>query len=168
MNQIVVKQEKSVTVSSIRVLKMATCQSLSGKSTLTYHLGVSPDSDIKLRVFANSGGGFFSREWISLKAIQQIMEKRTAANPVVSSSFGTLFAGKSVNTTGFILAILKHLGLVKPIKEKPRCYEAADPTAFMADIKALIDSSVDLTTDKPISQGVQSKKEVAKTKQKAA
>ena len=167
MNQAVLKQEKPVAVSNVRVLKISTCPSLSGRSTLTFHLGVSPDSDIKLRVFANSGGGFFSREWISLKAIQQIMEKRNAANPVVSSSFGTLFAGKSVNTTGFILAILKHLGLVTPIKGKPRCYEAADSGAFMAELKMLIESSVDLNTDKPIPPSGPGKKEVAKTKQKA-
>lgn len=96
------------------------------------------------------------------------MEKRTAANPVVSSSFGGLFAGKSVNTTGFILAILKHLGLVKPIKEKQRCYEAADSSAFMTELKALIESSVDLNTDKPIPQSAASKKEVSKVKQKTA
>ena len=168
MNQVVLKQEKPVAVPAIRVLKIASCPSISGRSTLTYHLGVSSDSDIKLRVFANSGGGFFSREWISLKAIQQIMEKRNAANPVVSSSFGTLFAGKSANTTGFILAVLKHLGLVKPIKEKPRCYEAADPGVFMGEMKALIDSSVDLNTDKPIPPSSPSKKETAKAKQKAA
>ena len=67
--------ESAVAAPTIRVLKIASCPSLSGRSSLTYHLGISPDSDIKLRVFANSGGGFFSREWISLKAIQQILEK---------------------------------------------------------------------------------------------
>ena len=91
----------------------------------------------------------------------------SSTGPVVSSSFGGLFAGKSVNTTGFILAILKHLGLVKPIKEKPRCYEAADPGDFMANLKALIDSSVDLNTDKPIPQSAASKKPVSKTEKKA-
>jgi len=168
MRQAVAKQEKSVAVSDVRVLKIATCPSLSGRSTLTYHLGVSPDSDIKLRVFANSGGGFFSQEWIPLKAIQQILEKRTVANPVVSSSFGGLFAGKSVNTTGFILAVLKHLGLVKPISGKPRCYEAIDPGALMGELKTLIESSVDLNTDKPIQPSAPSKKDVSKGKQKAA
>ena len=167
MNTAVVKQEKPVAVSDFRVLKISTCPSLSGRSTLTFHLGVSPDSDIKLRVFANSGGGFFCKDWVSLKAIQQIMEKRTAANPVVSSSFGGLFAGKSVNTTGFILAVLKHIGLVTPIKGKPRCYEAADSSAFMTELKALIDSSVDLNTDKPIPQSAASKKQVSKTEKKA-
>ena len=168
MNQAVLKQEKPVAVPAIRVLKNASCPSISGRSTLTYHLGVSPDSDVKLRVFANSGGGFFCKGWLSLKAIQQIIEKRTAANPVVSSAFGGLFAGKSVNTTGFILAILKHIGLVTPIKGKPRCYEAADSSSFMAELKALIESSVDLNPDKPITPSVPSKKETAKAKQKAA
>ena len=167
MSQAVVKQEKPVAVSNVRVLKIASCPSISGRSTLTYHLGISPDSDVKLRIFANSGGGFFCRDWVSLKAIQQIMEKRTAANPVVSSSFGTLFAGKSVNTTGFIHAVLKHLGLVMPIKGKPRCYEVADSSVFMTELKALIESSVDLITDRPIPQPAASKKQRSKTEKKA-
>lgn len=53
---------------AVRILSVQSCPTISGKSKLTYHLGVA-DSEIQIRLYANSGGGFFSKEWISLKAI---------------------------------------------------------------------------------------------------
>ena len=132
---------KPAAAPDIRVLKSETCPSLSGKSTLTYHVGASPESVISIRVFANSGGGFFNRDWIEFKTIQKVLEKRTGANPVTSSAFGELFPGKSVNTTGFLLAVLKHIELVKPLLDKPRCYEFVDPGKWLAEIEALMTSS---------------------------
>lgn len=56
------------TDSSIRIIKASTCPSLSGKSTLTYHIGCNSESDIQFRVVDNTGGGFFSKEWVSVNA----------------------------------------------------------------------------------------------------
>lgn len=50
--------------SPIRLVKTATCPSLSEKSTLTYNVGRSTEGDIQFRVYENSGTGFFSKEWI--------------------------------------------------------------------------------------------------------
>ena len=140
-------QEESVAASAIRVLKSDTCPSLSGRTTLTYHVGVSAASAIYIRVFANSGGGFFNRDWIEFNTMQKVLEKRTGANPVTSSAFGELFPGKSVNTTGFLLAVLKHMALVKPLPDKPRCYEFVDPGPWLAEMEALMASSVAETPD---------------------
>ena len=51
---------------TMRVLSTGTCDTLSGSSKLTYHIGSMPDGEIYLRVHSNTGGGFFSQEWISL------------------------------------------------------------------------------------------------------
>ena len=59
----------------MRVLKTATCKTLSGKSTLTYQIGVTPDKQIHLHIAKNSGGGFFSDEWISFDAVLDELEK---------------------------------------------------------------------------------------------
>ena len=40
---------------SLRVLKVAACPTLSGRSNLVYQLGCGPDSDVKLRVVDNTG-----------------------------------------------------------------------------------------------------------------
>jgi hypothetical protein len=45
-----------------------------------------------------------------------------------------------VNTPGFLLAVLKHEGLVQPSVEQPRCYERTDPSAFYAELKDLLDA----------------------------
>jgi hypothetical protein len=49
----------------MKVLKTATCKTLSGKSTLTYQIGCSPESIIHLHIAKNTGAGFFSDEWVA-------------------------------------------------------------------------------------------------------
>mgnify|MGYP003385807079 CR=1 FL=1 len=137
---------------SIRINKEATCPSLSGKSTLTYHIGCNSESDILLRVFANTGGGFFSKEWVSLNTIFQAFDKKAADKPIVSLLLYPLFQGKSLNTPAFLLAVLKQEGLVIPLEDHPKHYERIPSDAFMAEIEKLIQSKVDLKTDeaKPV------------------
>ena len=60
-----------------RILKIATCPSLSGRSTLTYHIGCKRHGDSTeigtpfIRVYANSAAGLFSNDWVALDVIQQ-------------------------------------------------------------------------------------------------
>ena len=61
---------------SMRVLAAGTCETLSGSSKLTYHIGRMPDGEIYLRVHSNTGGGFFCQEWISLRDILTALKKR--------------------------------------------------------------------------------------------
>ena len=109
-----------------KIIKTATCKSSSGQSTLTYNIGKA-GSDIKFQIEANTGTGFFSKEWISLKAIQEAITKE----PFTSTVLYPLFQGKSINTPSFMLAVLLNEGLVKRSK---RCYEWVDPGAFMGSI----------------------------------
>jgi len=141
---------------AVRILKIGTCLSVSGKSTLTYHVGCTPESEIRLRISANSGGGFFSQEWISLASIQEALNRQPDGQAITSFSLRGLFRGKSVNTAGFVMAVLKHVGLVKHMKEKERCYESVDPAPFIAEMETLIKSAVDLpvaASKKPAVKG---------------
>lgn len=52
-----------------------------------------------------------------------------------------------VNTTGFLLAVLKHIALVKPLPDKPRCYEFVDSGPWLAEMETLMASSADETPD---------------------
>ena len=141
-----------LTDSSVRILKAANCPSLSGKSTLTYHIGCNAESDILLRVVANTGGGFFSKEWVSLNAIFQAFDKKAVDKPIVSLLLYPLFQGKSLNTPAFLLAVLKQEGLVRPLEDHPKHYERLDPEAFNSQMQQLIQSKVDLKIDdaKPV------------------
>jgi hypothetical protein len=56
------KKEVSPSDTLIRILKIGTCTSLSGRSELTYHLGCNAESEIHFRVVQNSGNGQFNAE----------------------------------------------------------------------------------------------------------
>ncbi len=135
---------KHVTVEpDIRILKVATCPSLSGKSTLTYQIGCNAESDIQFRVIANTGGGFFSKEWITLDTILEAFNERKKDKPIVSLLLYPLFQGKSLNTPAFLLAALKQEGLVSPLEDNPKHYTQLPSDAFMADVEKLMQSTVD-------------------------
>ncbi len=142
------KRSKSdVTKPAVRFLKEGACRSLSGKSTLTYRVGCTADSEVHLRVADNTGGGFFSDEWVALSAIQEAFDRQPQGKPIVSLMLYPLFQGRSLNTPAFLLAVLKAEGLVKQLGDKQRGYERVDPAEFMAGIKKLTNSSIDLNVE---------------------
>jgi hypothetical protein len=122
-----------MTTSDIRVLRKANCPTLSGKSTLTYHVGSNAEDQLYLRVDSNNGGGFFSREWIALDAIADMLGK--SPDHITSVTLSRLFERKSVNTPGFLLAVLKKEGLVEPVKGNSRRHQLGDIQAFVARIE---------------------------------
>ena len=137
---------KNVTPESdIRILKAGSCLSVSGKSTLTYHIGCTSESDIQFRIYANTAAGFFSQEWLPLKAIDDVLTK--AGGNFTSFALQPLFRGKSQNNPAFLLAVLQREGLVARATDKKRCYGKLDAGGFIAEIKALIDSNTSLNAD---------------------
>jgi hypothetical protein len=127
--------------SDMRILKTATCKTLSGKSTLKYQLGASPENVIYLRIAENDGGGMFSDEWVPFKAIQESLENDDEGAAITSVRLIPLFKGKTVNTPTFLLAALKHLKLVRPMKNKQRHHERLDPGPFLEQMEKLMSSS---------------------------
>jgi len=126
----------------MRVLKTTTCKTLSGKSTLTYQIGCTPDSVIHLRITKNSGGGFFSNEWVKYEDIQAVLKERSKNSPIMSHFISPLLQGKSSNTSGFIMSILSHLKLVGPLPKKKRLHELLDPKPFLDQMEKLTASDV--------------------------
>ena len=61
--------KKQSTESTIRILKTGSCQTVSGKSTLTYQIGCNGGGDILMRIYANTAAGFVNPEWVSLTAL---------------------------------------------------------------------------------------------------
>ena len=70
------------------------------------------------------------------KDIQQALSK----NPeeITSVALYGLFKGKSVNTPSFMLAVLKHEGMVRAKKGRQRKHELCDPKPFMDRIADLM------------------------------
>lgn len=120
--------KKTKEAPSIKPIRTATCPTLSGKSTLTYDLGRDASKGLHLRVSANEGGGFFSSEWLAWGHIETAIQK---TKPVTSICLRPLFKGKSVNTSGFLLAVLVAEGLLVALPKKTRHFEVTgkSPTA---------------------------------------
>lgn len=149
---------------AIRILKIAICPSLSGASQLSYQVGCDAESAIYFQVTKNSGGGQFNVEWVSMEKIGRALSESAK---ITSFSLHGCFLGKSLNNGGFWLAALKNESLVLASEDvSVRSYQLGDPTAFMAEMKALIDSGVDLKVDQAVAE--KPKKSASKSGQKKA
>jgi len=91
--------------SEIEIVATLKTKTVSGKSTLTYHLGKDEESNRWLRAWCSTGTGYFSNEYLLIPRIIEILANQNGA-PFTSFVFQSLFKGKSVNTPGFLVAIL--------------------------------------------------------------
>lgn len=107
-------------LTDVQVLKRGSCPTLSGKSTLRYEFALDPTSAPIVRVTACTGGGFFSDEWVSLSAVRSALQK---AKPITAILLFPLFHGKSVNTPGYLLAVLRAEKLIQTLPDKTRVHE---------------------------------------------
>lgn len=132
------KHETASNDPAIRVLKTAKCKSLSGESELTYQIGCGSgsDSEIHFRVVGNTAAGAFNQDWVSLDAIRKAFAKAPGPQEITSSHLHRLYAHRSVNTPAFLLAALRHEGLVRPSKTKRRRHECADEASIVAATSA--------------------------------
>ncbi len=107
----------------VQVIREGQCPSVSGRSTLTYHLGHIGGREHFIRIYDNSGRGMFARDWIDSGQIEGVI---AGEGPITSSAFRELYAGRSINTGGFLMAVLLDLGVLVPMPEGARGY-AANP-----------------------------------------
>ena len=115
-------------LSPIETIHTGECPSLSGQSSLTYAIGRNPENhSLHLRIVANTGGGMFCDEWASGADIDALVQSHPF---LISRSMCELHAGRSINTGGFVLSILKHLGLVRVNSENSRHHELVPGTTF--------------------------------------
>jgi hypothetical protein len=121
----------------VKVIHSATCLSLSGKSNITYQIGADAEGNSYLRIYANTGGGFFSPEWVPLAEVQKFIADAPKDKPLSSWSLHPLFRGKSVNTPAFFMAALVHEKWLRILKGKKRGLEVLDEAPFMAKLEKL-------------------------------
>ncbi|MGE0155440.1 MAG: hypothetical protein AB7T17_00230 [Geobacter sp.] len=110
---------EATTTDQPEVTKTANCPSLSGSSTLTYEVGTT-EEDTYYRVVGNSAAGLFCKDWIPLSQITPLLTNST----ITSGTLKELYDGKSNNSPGFLLAILKVEGLVRQLEGKSFHYTA--------------------------------------------
>lgn len=121
----------------IQILKIGTCQTLSGKSELTYHLGRHADESIHLRLIKNTGNGQFNPDWVSLAQIEKLLTEHPVDKPMYSSIMRPIYRGKSSNSPAFLFAVLKAEGMVLASEEKDGGYLLGDIDSFKSMVSKL-------------------------------
>jgi len=172
-----VPEVSATSASTVRIIKVGTCLSLSGKSNLTYHVGhviaeegaesATAADSIMFRIHSNSAAGFFNNRWIGLASITKELDKVPSGHGIVSFSLFSLYKGSS-NNPGFLLAALLNEGLVTHLPEKKRSYGRLPDAGFVAEMVKLIDAGVDLRGDAKSAQGKTVSDKSALKKSKAA
>jgi hypothetical protein len=132
--------QKSDDADGIKLVKSGTCPSLSGKSKLTYHVGLSEAREVLLRVVQNSNSGCFNPEWVDVRALHAAFDKVPKGESVTADNLVALFRGKSMNTPFFLFAVMKCEGLVEASKADKRRYERVDPKGFIAGVQGIAGS----------------------------
>ena len=122
----------------VRVIRTGQCPSVSGRSTLTYHLGqIGGDGEHYMRIHDNTGRGMFARDWVSATDIRGVLDGDV---PLTSSAFKPLYLGRSVNTGGFLMAALRDLGVIGLDAENNRLH-VRNPDVPLASVFAPSDEA---------------------------
>jgi len=112
---------KSPSTNPTRIIQQSTCKLISpaAKGQLTYNIGHNDQSKaLHFRVIANTGGGFFSNEWIALDDVLSCIEEQPAGEPFKAIIFRKLYvSSKSSNNHGFLAAALRAEGILLPVEK---------------------------------------------------
>jgi hypothetical protein len=116
------KKEPILTPTDMVIVKVATCNKLSQRATgeLSYHIGkVESDHSVHIQIKANSSGGYFSKEWVPLTAIESCLTlDMKSGTPFTTATLKESFISKSQNNAGFLGAVLVAEGIMVPVPDK--------------------------------------------------
>ncbi|WP_415899771.1 hypothetical protein [Neptuniibacter sp. QD48_11] len=160
------------------LLKEAKATKLSPKNRgeLTYQIAQHPDSKkLFIRILSNDTGGYFSKEWINVEAMQKVLIEQDKDKPLKSGIFKPLFTGGSSNNSGFCAAVCRAEKLLKPAPDSAFLHMLDKPfSEWLKSIEKLkpIGKAEDLTkpkavaVDKTASTSSSTKPEAKPTKSK--
>jgi len=121
-------------IDPIEVIHAGECLSVSGRSTLDFEIGRhKEEGTLHLRIAGNSGRGMWCKGWASATDIQDIV---LGEGELTAKNFHDLHPGKSINTSGFVLAALRELGLIRANDENTRVHEHVPSTTFEKVVSA--------------------------------
>ena len=135
---------------TFRIIKKSTAPKLSPRAlgSLTYHAGYNDKSkSFHIRITANSGGGFFSNEWIDLNDILDTIETTSPNKPFKAIIFKSLYQSKGSNNHGFLAAALRAESLLLPIEKQLMSHTLGDVKGVKAAMQKLIKDKVSLEDD---------------------
>ena len=121
-----------------------------GKS---YQIGCNEEEELYFMVYKNSGNGFHSSDWNSLKSIMALLEE--TEYPITGATLLPLYNRLSINTSYFLIVCLLNEGLVERWQ---RISTLPNIELFMAKMKVLIDAKGDVKAVTPKKKSTPKKK----------
>jgi hypothetical protein len=142
----------------------------SSKATLAYDINHDKESNsLSIRIIANSGGGFFSNEWIAINDILACIEKAPADFPFKALIFRHLYKSKGSNNHGFLAAVLRNEGLLVSVPKAAYSHAVGDHDAFNKAVQKLVKGKTNLEDIVAIREAeIEAKREALAKKMKAA
>lgn len=96
--------------SHLKTLLVGHAPKLSSKSSglIGYEVALNiEDKSRYLRLTSNDSGGLFSKEWVKLEDLYELLETMEADKPFKSSVFKSIIKGGSANNVSFLSAVLR-------------------------------------------------------------
>jgi len=141
------QQEATTMKNTFRIIKKSTSSKLSPRAqgSLTYHVGYDETAKtFHFRITANSGGGFFSNEWVALNDVLDVIETTSPDKPFKALIFKSLYVSKGSNNHGFLAAALRTEKLLLPVEKQLMSHTLGDVKNFKAAMQQLIKDKVSL------------------------
>ena len=142
---------QSVTKNSHWLLKAAKANKLGkySEGSIAYQVHADIDrTDLFVTITGNDGGGYYSRERVSLQKIEACLAKCEAGKPFPSKVLKDAFVGRSSNNAGFMVAALRAEGLLRAAPDVETQHAlagdwAAWKKAMLAEPGTLIEANSD-------------------------
>ena len=157
---------------SFWLLKGGTALKLGARAEGSINYNVLADDERQLLFIAitgNKGGGYFSKEHVDISKIEACLDTTASAKPFPSKTFKEAFVGRSSNNAGFLVAVLRHEGLLAaaPEAETQHVRSGDWPAwkkAMLAEAGELIEVGITDADKKPLETAqAPEQKEQAKT-----
>ena len=116
------KTKPDLTPTDLLLVKEGQANKLSprAKGELSYQIAkVESDQSLHLRIQHNSAGGYFSKEWVPISAIESCYSLGIKnGESFTASIFKGTFISQSQNNAGFLGAVLAKEKLITPLDDK--------------------------------------------------
>lgn len=140
------------------LLKDGTAPKLGARAEGSIDYNVLADNErqqLFIAITGNKGGGYFSKEHVDVSKIEACLDTTAAAKPFPSKTFKEAFVGCSSNNAGFLVAVLRHEGLLAAAPEAETQHVRSDDwtawkKAMLAEAGKLIEVGIKDADKKPL------------------
>lgn len=133
---------------TMRIIKEEKYPKLSPRALggLVYNIGYTEDEQaFHFRITANSSSGYFSKEWVALKAIQEVLDQQEKDSPFKAITLKGLYKKRGANNHGFLAAALRAEKILGVVEKQPLLHTLNDfEEQFTTAMNKLIEQGVDL------------------------